>query len=153
HRASSQRRLDAEDRRRIRARPVLGGPGEPEQLLDVLEVFRPALLHLCVIREVEVTARKTHATLVEVGDHPGAVAVVLDRAEAEERGRGVVVVRGQPPGCTGDRGMEARDLTGDGALAPNLLDASEIRGDGREASSVDAGLVHAARPVVADLLL
>src|SRR5262249_52265639 len=134
-------------------RALLGGSRETEHLLHVLEVLGPALLHLGVVRQIEVTTREPHPALVEVGDHLGGVAVVLERTEAEERDRRMVVVRGEPAGRTGDRSMEARDLTGDGALVAELLDACEVRGDGRDAGSVDRGLVHAARPVVAGLLL
>src|SRR5262249_17466782 len=78
---------------------------------------------------------------------------VLERPEAEQRRRGVVVVRVQPAGCSGHGRVETRDLPGDGAFAGELLDAGEVCRDGRDARRLDAGLVHAGGPVVTDLLL
>src|SRR6185295_4594311 len=147
-----ERGLDAEHRRRIGPGLLLGGTAEAKERLDVLEVLLPALLHPRVVREVEVAAGQAHPALVEVGDDLRAVAIVLDGAEAEERRRGVGVVRGQAAGRAGDRRVEPGDPRREGALAADRVDARQVRLDGRGARGLDAGLVHARRPVVTDLL-
>ncbi len=133
-------------RRRLRFR----FPGEHEHLLDVRAIFGEDLLRLVVRTEIIVAIGQAQAALIDLSDDHGGVVVILSARKAEQW-RTALVVSTEP--SAGIQVMKVRDFKREILLALERCDAVEFCLQRLETCGFDAALVHACRPVVANLLL
>jgi len=124
--------------------------GKPEHLAHVLVVLLARFFQARIVFEVVVATRHAHAALVKAGDDERGVGEILGRAEAERR-RECGVVAALPGAWNGE--MKLGNYGRQFCLVAHAIDRREQRLHGLQSARLDAALVHAGGPVVADLLL
>jgi hypothetical protein len=126
--------LDAHDR----LRALLRQTGELEHLAHVRDVRGADVVGLLALVEVVITVGKTEPALIELADHLRGVLVILAGSEADQRVEAELV--------------ERADRRGEVLALLHVVDGGERLAERLEARLLDAGLVHAGRPVVGELL-